>query len=210
MKSSSRYALAFTLALLPLAVWFGGESVEQERVEVCLYCDSTHHLTERRWFVWGWRGNEVLRDEMEPSPVLRDFPAFRCSHDWSHVGTKNFQEWDSPLCAIYPSLEPGKVISFCGEIPVPLLYNEDAGFRALLNEAIEDEFATRDQVARWLELGSFNSPGGPGPDEDEDEDEAAAFKKLDAIIHGRLRTAGPAFNPLPLPVLPPRMPREIP
>lgn len=200
MKPSSRYALAFSLALLPPVIWVGGESVEQEREEVCCHCGTTHHLTERGWFIWGWHGNEVLRDEMYPSPVLRDFPAFRCSHDWSHVGTKSFQGWDSPLCAIRPSPEPAKRITFGGEIPIPLLYNRDAEFRDLLNEAMEAELATHEQITRWLELRGVNPP----EDGESDEDDDVAFAKLDAT-RSRLTGRPPRQTVVrvPLPELPP-------
>ncbi|WP_035614488.1 hypothetical protein [Haloferula sp. BvORR071] len=215
MKSSSRYVLAFSLALLPALAWLGLDSARRVVVESCPICESTSQHEEHDWCFWGLRGSNDSRPVVEASRLFSDFPDFCPHHQWSHVSAKLTRRHDSPLfearlrerfIAIdFMPLSCGGSL-FVSEIRS---YNEDPELRDLLHEALDDELVTRDQLFRWLELGE-DDPAESGALEDED---VTAFDMLDAMFAKFLsgHRAGcshcPAYRE---PRLPPPPPYEFP
>ncbi len=196
MKSRHRYALAFSLILLPLLTGAGVHLAEEGQSEVCASCGSTHRFREQRWNVWGFTNQRILGDEIEPSLPLRDFPEHHCDHDWHKVSSTPTRAWDGPvkLNNTLPSA-PVKFVTFCCDsMPrsdeLLALYDQSEWFRFLLNDALEDELVTRSQVVAWLKA---EVSWDRHSDEMEGED-VAAFKRLDEI----LKRAQPVAPALPL------------
>ncbi len=115
-----------------------------ETTSSCVDCGCHRSTKTRHWYVWGGHRSSLTEDSMQPCRFQMDFAEFKCDHQWSDESLVERKIWDSPVVRIYH--DPITCISILRGLPVWERYETDEAYRNSIQELLENEAATREQL----------------------------------------------------------------
>ena len=154
MTSENHSNKARDVVLLIGLVFFvlSGLTIEVESCETkssCDRCGSHRSERTRHWFAYGALGSSLTGSSILPSRFAKDFPEFKCDHQWSDESEIEEKIWDSPLIGLSHNRAMSRIWSSCclgGFGPVWKRYETDEAYRDSIEELLETGVATRERL----------------------------------------------------------------
>lgn len=156
--------LLIGLVLLALS----GLAIEVESCETTSRCvDCGCHRTERirYWFVWGSQGSN-LTEYAQPSRFIKDFPEFKCDHQWSDQAQTEQKIWDSPVIGLGHTRAMARIWRGGSWQPVWERYETDELYRDSIQELLETRIATRERLVALASESGYPQEEALTPEEE--------------------------------------------